>query len=97
MLDPADVSGGTLVTDAFFRPLYAFFVLALGSRRVVHVGITRHPTNAQVTWQLREATPLEQRPRCLVRDNDSEYGQAFTRVAEADDIQVLQTAYRTPR
>src|SRR5687767_8464932 len=33
------------VTDALFRPLYAFFVIALGSRRVVHVGVTRHPTD----------------------------------------------------
>ena len=33
------------VTDLLFRPLYAFFVAALGSRRVVHVGVTRHPTD----------------------------------------------------
>src|SRR3954468_9433448 len=29
------------VTDLWFRPLFAFFVIALGSRRVVHVGVTR--------------------------------------------------------
>jgi len=34
------------VTDLLFRPLHAFFVVALGSRRVVHVGVTRHPTDA---------------------------------------------------
>ncbi len=81
----------------FFRPVYAFFVIALGSRRVVHVGVTRHPTNAWAAQQLREATPFEQRPRYLIRDNDSKYGQAFTRVAEARGIQVLRTAYRAPR
>ncbi|CAA9560332.1 MAG: Mobile element protein, partial [uncultured Thermomicrobiales bacterium] len=53
------------VTDALFRPLYAFFVIALGSRRVVHVGVTRHPTDAWVAQQLREATPFDQRPRYL--------------------------------
>ena len=31
------------VTDLLFRPVYACFVVALGSRRVVHVGVTRHP------------------------------------------------------
>ncbi len=36
------------VTDLLFRPLYAFFVVALGTRRVVHVGVTRHPTDAWV-------------------------------------------------
>jgi putative transposase len=85
------------VTDLLFRPVYAYFVIALGSRRVVHVGVTHHPTDAWVAQQLREATPFEQRPRYLLRDNDSKYGQAFSRVAEARGIQVLRTAYRAPR
>ena len=85
------------VTDLFFRPLYAFSVIALGSRRVVHVGVTRHPTDAWVAQQLREATPFEQRPRYLIRDNDSKYGQAFTRAADASGIEVLRTAYRAPK
>ncbi len=51
------------VTDALFRPLFAFLVIALDSRRIVHVGVTRHPTDAWVAQQLREATPFGQRPR----------------------------------
>ncbi len=85
------------VTDLLFRPVYAFFVIALGSRRVVHMGVTRHPTDAWVAQQLREATPFGQQPKYLVRDNDSKYGQAFTRVAEARGIEVLRTAYRAPQ
>jgi len=85
------------VTDLLFRPLYAFFVIALGSRRVVHVGVTRHPTDAWVAQQLREATPFDLRPRYLIRDNDRKYGPTFTRVAEASGITVLRTAYRAPR
>lgn len=85
------------VTDAHFRPLCAFFVIALDSRRVVHVGVTRHPTDAWVAQQLREATPFGQHPRYLIRDNDRKYGPAFTRVAEASRIEELRTAYRAPR
>ncbi len=85
------------VTDLLFRPLYAFFVVALGSRQVVHVGVTRHPTDAWVAQQLREATPFDQRPRYLVRDRDSKYGPVFSRVAAASGITELRTAYRTPR
>src|SRR5215217_8256654 len=44
------------VTDGLFRTLYAFVVVALGTRRVVYVGVTRHPTDAWVAQQLREAT-----------------------------------------
>jgi putative transposase len=59
------------VTDALFRPLHAFVVIALGSRRVVHVGVTRHPTDTWVAQQLREATPFGEQPRYLIRDRDS--------------------------
>jgi len=85
------------VTDLLFRPLYAFVVVALGSRRVVQVGVTRHPTDAWVAQQLREATPFDQRPRYFVRDRDSKYGSAFACVAAASGITELRTAYRAPR
>ncbi len=85
------------VTDLCFRPMYAFFVIALGSRRVVHVGVTRHPTDAWVAQQLREATPFDQRPRYLIRDNDGKFGSAFARVAATSDIDILRTPPRAPR
>ena len=34
------------VTDLFFRSLFAFFIVELHSRRVIHVGVTRSPTDA---------------------------------------------------
>ncbi len=85
------------VTDLLFRPLFAFFVVELATRRVVHVGATRHPTDAWVAQQLREATPFDQRPRYLIRDNDRKFGPTFTRVAEASGITILRTPYRAPR
>jgi len=85
------------VTDVLFQPLFAFFVIALGSRRVVHVGVTRHPTDAWVAQQLREATPFDERPRFLIRDNDRKYGPRFARLAAASGIRVLRTPVRAPR
>lgn len=65
------------VYDLLFRPVFLFFILELGSRRCIHVGITRAPTNAWVAQQLREATPWGQRPRYLIRDNDGKFGDIF--------------------
>jgi putative transposase len=85
------------VTDLLFRPLYAFFIVELASRRVRHVGVTRHPTDAWLAQQVREATPFGQHPRFLIRDNDSRYGSAFTRVATVSGIDIVRTAYRAPK
>jgi putative transposase len=85
------------VFDLGFRSLFAFFIVELGSRRVVHVGVTRHPTDAWVAQQLREATPFGTAPRFLIRDNDRKYGSAFDRVAAGSRITVLRTPIRAPR
>jgi hypothetical protein len=45
------------VPDLFFRPLFAFFISELQSRKVIHVNVTRSPTDPWVAQQLREATP----------------------------------------
>jgi len=85
------------VTDLFFRPLFAFFIIELQSRKVIHVNVTRSPTDPWVAQQLREATPYGQRPKYLIRDNDRKFGSHFARVATTSGIKVLRTPYQTPR
>lgn len=85
------------VYDLFFRPLFLFFIIELGTRRVVHFGVTRHPTDVWLAQQLREATPFGQVPRFLIRDNDSKFGERFASVATASGIEVLRTPYKAPK
>ncbi len=85
------------VTDVFLRPLFGFIIMELGSRRIVHVGITRSPTDEWAAQQLREATPFGEAPRYLIRDNDAKYGVHFTAVAQGTRIEVLRTPIRAPR
>ena len=85
------------VTDLLFRPLFAFVIVELNSRRVVHVGVTRHPSEAWVAQQLREATPYDEHPRFRIRDNDGKYGDSFDRLAAASGIEVLRTPVQAPR
>ncbi len=84
------------VTDLLFRTLYAFFVIELASRCVVHVGVTRHPSDTWVAQQLREATPFGYHPKHLITDNDSKYGPLFARVLRATGVKHVRTAYRAP-
>ena len=85
------------VTDLFFRSLFAFFIIELKTRKVMHVAVTRHPTDAWVAQQLREARPYGQTPRFLIRDNDAKFGPLFARVASSSGIKVLKTPFRAPR
>jgi len=85
------------VHDLFFRPLFAFVLTELGSRRIVHVGVTRSPTDAWVAQQLREATPFGEAPTYLIRDNDAKYGPHFAAVATGSGIEVLRTPIQAPR
>jgi transposase InsO family protein len=85
------------LTDLLFRPVFAFLIVELGTRRVVHVGVTRSPTDAWVAQQLREATPEGLGPRYLVHDRDAKYGCAFARLAAASGIAVIRTPVRAPQ
>jgi len=50
------------VRDLFFRSFFALFIIELKTRRVVHVGVTRSPTDAWVAQKLWETTPYGQIP-----------------------------------
>ena len=82
--------------DALFQPLYAFVIVELSSRRIVHAAATRNPTDAWTAQQLRNATPGCAGPRFLVRDRDGKFGPHFARVAEGTGIQIVVTPVRTP-
>ncbi len=85
------------VMDVFFRDLFLFFILEVGSRKMVHVGVTRHPTDAWLAQQLREATPFGTAPKYLVRDNDDKFSARFAAVAAGVGIEVLHTPPHAPK
>lgn len=85
------------VHDVFFRPLFAFVITELGSRRILHVTVTRSPTDEWVAQHLREATPFGRAPTYLIRDNDAKYGSLFDAVAVGSGIEVRRTPIKAPR
>lgn len=82
--------------DAWFRPIFAFFLVKHGSREVVHFNVTRSPSDEWTAQQLREATPWGEGPRFLIRDNDKKYGSRFASVAECAGIEVLSIPPKSP-
>ena len=82
--------------DVWFRPIFAFFIVDVNTKRVVHVAVTRAPTEQWTAQQMREATPFGRGPRFIIRDRDDKYGSAFDRVAKGAGFRVLKTAVRAP-
>jgi len=60
-----------------FGRLYAFVVLGLGRRAILHVEVTDHPTAHWLASQIAAAFPDCSRPTRLIRDNDRVYGAVF--------------------
>lgn len=72
-------------------------IIELESRRIIHVSVTRNPTDFWLAQQLREATPFGQAPCYLIHDRGTNFGETFTRVAVTSGITVLKTPYRAPK
>src|SRR3954467_9095276 len=79
-----------------FQILYVFLVLAHDRRRIVHFGVTAHPTAEWTAHQLREAFPWDSAPRYLLRDRDHIFGQDFVKQVKAMGIKQVLSAPRAP-
>ena len=76
-----------------FQVLSVFLVLAHDRRRILHVGVTDHPTAAWTAQQLREACLWDMAPRYLLRDRDGIFGRDFVdQVAGLGMSEVLSTS-----
>jgi transposase InsO family protein len=79
-----------------FQVLYVFLVLAHDRRRILHFGVTSHPTAEWTAQQLREAFPWDTAPRYLLRDRDRIFGADLVTQVKAMGIQQVLSAPRSP-
>lgn len=68
--------------DIWFRPLFAFFVIDVNTKQVIHIAVTRQPTERWTAQQLRQATPFGAAPEFIIRDRDAKFGSQLDRVAK---------------
>jgi putative transposase len=80
----------------FFHTIHAFVSVQLELPRVVQCGATDHPTDSCVAQQLREATPVDQKPKYVVCGHEQKYGAEFERVAQTTGIELKRTPYHRP-
>jgi hypothetical protein len=79
-----------------FGVLTCFFVIAHDRRRVLHFNVTRHPTSAWVSQQLREAFPYDTAPKYLIHDRDAIFNAEVRETMKAIGIKSVRTSFKSP-
>jgi transposase InsO family protein len=79
-----------------FGVLYGFFVIAHGRRQILHFNVTRHPTSAWVSQQLREPFPYDTAPKYLIHDRDSIFNTEVVETVKVVGLKSVRTTFKSP-
>ncbi len=85
-----------VVPTVRFEVLFVLIVLARHRRRIVHFGVTQHPTAEWTAQQIVNAFPWDEAPSYLLRDRDSIYGAHFRKRVKNMGIEEVLIAARSP-
>jgi hypothetical protein len=75
--------------------LYCFFVISHDRRRILHFGVTRRPTSAWVSQQLRETFPYDVAPKYLIFDRATNFGEEVVSTIKSFGIEPKRTSFRS--
>ena len=82
---------------ATFRIVYVFVAMEVGSRRILHCNVTRHPTAEWTTQPSREFLVFDHPYRYLIHDRDSIFSPAVDEALSGFGVRVLRTPVRAPK
>ena len=86
-----------VVITATFRTLYVFVVMEIGSRQILHLNATAHPTAEWTLQQLREALPGGHPYRFVIHDRDCIFSESVDQGLTDLGVRVLRTPVRAPK
>jgi hypothetical protein len=82
---------------ASFRLLYVFVAMEVGSRRILHVNVTAHPTAEWTTQQFREFLVFDHPYRFVTHDRDAIFSSGLDAALKGFGVRVLRTPFRAPQ
>src|SRR5258708_25208072 len=77
--------------------VYVLVVMEVGSRRILHVNVTDHPTAGWTSQQLRDAIVGDHRYTHLIHDNDAIFSRMVDATIRSFGIEPVRTPIRAPR
>ncbi len=82
---------------ASFRVLYVFVAMEIGSRRILHFNVTKHPTTEWTTQQFREFLAFDHSYRFVLHDRDAIFSTGGNCELNGFGVRVLKTPVRAPK
>jgi putative transposase len=86
-----------VVATATFQLVYVFFVMEIGTRRLLHFNVTRHPTADWTLQQFRECVTGDEGYRFIIHDRDNICSRELDTSLKTLGLTVLKTPYRSPQ
>jgi transposase InsO family protein len=87
-----------VAVTAKFQLLYVFVILELGTRRILHVNVTAHPTAEWTLQQFREGLSDETPYRFVIHDRDCIFStSADQELVQGFGVKVLKTPPHSPQ
>lgn len=81
---------------ATFQILYVFVAIEIGSRRILHVNVTDHPTAEWTRQQFRAFLDGESGHRYLIHDRDTVFSAEVDEAVSGFGLKVVKTPVRSP-
>jgi hypothetical protein len=86
-----------IVVTAAFRLIYVLVIMEIGTRRILHMNVTPHPTALWTLQQFRECVSGDEGYRFIIHDRDSIYSRELDSSLRTLGLRVLKTPYRSPQ
>jgi putative transposase len=86
-----------VVVTSTFRVLYVLIVIEHHSRRLIHCGVTAHPSAQWARQQLRDAVGWENRYEYLIHDRDAIFSADLDESIKRLGLRVLKSPPRSPK
>jgi len=86
-----------VAVTATFRLLYVFVVIEHGSRRLMHVNVTAHPSAAWTLQQMRQVVADTDDHGYLLHDRDSIFAKHLDESIRALGLAVLRSPFASPK
>jgi len=93
----AVIASDFFVVTATFRLVYVLMIMEVGTRRILHVNATRHPSADWTLQQFRECITGDERYKFIIHDRDSIYSEHLDGSLKTLGLTVLRTPYRSPQ